>query len=220
MSKSNMHNMATTHPKLLSWFASKNPIHVFIKLIPLIIIYIYDIISVQSYKISSLVFFIFGILTWSLFEYVTHRWLYHTIFKNKKIKWFLEAFHLYHHHELKDYRVLNAGIFLIYPIAIFFWVLVYLVSRNTYSASFFGLGTLAYYYFYENVHYYIHYKLYNKGYMHMIQKYHLFHHYKKWNKNFGNTITIWDKIFNTYDASYKKLTLTKEQLLDFKTLNQ
>ena len=220
MSNSKMHNMATTHPKLLSWFASKNPIHVFIKLIPLVATYSYDIVSASSYEINSFLFFILGLITWSLFEYVTHRWLYHTAFKNKRLKWFLEAFHLYHHHELKDYRVLNAGIFLIYPIAIFFWIIIYWVTQSSYLASFYGLGTLTYYYFYENIHYYIHYKVYTKGYMQMIQKYHLFHHYKKWNKNYGNTITTWDKIFNTYDVSYKNFTLSKEQLTDLKLVNE
>ena len=40
---------------------------------------------------------------------------------------------------------------------------------------------------------------------------------KNWNKNFGNTISIWDRIFNTYDENYKKLEFTEEQLQDLIT---
>lgn len=163
-------------------------------------------------KVNMLGFFflVLGMITWSFFEYATHRWFYHTVFKNKKLAWFLDAFHLHHHHNLTDYRVLNAGLFLIYPLAAFFWLVVFLMTQNTVLASWFGLGTLLYYFFYENVHYFIHYKIHHSGYMNFIQKYHLHHHYKRWNKNFGNTTTFWDKVLGTYDAEYKHFIIDKE----------
>ncbi len=218
MNKTKMHNMATTHPRLLSWFASKNPLLVFVKIIPLIALYSYGATLKATLSLGSLGFFILGIFIWSLFEYITHRWVYHTIFKNNSLQWFLEAFHLHHHHNMKDYRVLNAGLLLIYPLALFFSGLVFLITNSIPLASFFGLGNLCYYFFYENVHYYIHYKVYTKGYMQLIQKYHLYHHYNKWNKNYGNTISLWDRIFNTYDASYKDFVLTEAQLTDLITI--
>ncbi len=213
--RTNMHNMATTHPHLLRWFASPNPRMVLLKLLPLIALYGYFLIKPNFPFWSIPVYFGLGIITWSFFEYATHRWVYHIHFKNKKLKWLLEAFHLYHHHNLKDYRVLNAGFLLIYPIAISFWLVVFLFTGQAYTASLFGLGTLTYYFFYENVHYYIHYKKYDKGYMHMIQKYHLYHHYKKWNVNYGNTVTVWDRLLGTYDNGYKDLTLSANESKDF-----
>ena len=33
------HNMATTHPRLLNWFASKNPFQVFLKILPLLLVF-------------------------------------------------------------------------------------------------------------------------------------------------------------------------------------
>ncbi len=205
-----MHNMATTHPRLFRWFASKNPFFVLLKLLPLVVFFGWLVsTSVGSFGKGAL-WFGLGLVTWSFFEYATHRWFYHTVFKNKAVKWFLEAFHLYHHHNLTDYRVLNAGLFLIYPLALFFWSVVCLITFNVGLASWFGLGTLTYYFFYENVHYFIHYKVHSRGYMKFIQKYHLFHHYKKWNKNFGNTITFWDRLLGTYDSGYKAFELSEE----------
>ena len=212
-----MHNMATTSPRLLKWFASKNPWLVLVKLLPLIGMFIYGATYNSGFNWSIPLWFLLGVVVWSFFEYATHRWAYHIDFKNKKVRWLLEAFHIYHHTNMKDYRVLNAGILLIYPLAIVFWFGAYFISGEIYAASYFGLGLLGYYYFYENVHYYIHYRLYHNGYMAMIQKYHLYHHYKKWNVNYGNTISLWDRVLGTYDRRYRDLILSSEQKEDFIT---
>ncbi len=202
--------MAISHPRLLKWFASRNPFFVFLKIMPLIISFVWIVFNSEIRNLYGLHFFLLGIFAWSFFEYITHRWLYHTIFNNKKLKWFLDAFHIHHHNNLTDYRVLNAGLFLIYPLAIFLWLILFLFTSNTEMASWFCMGMLAYYFFYENIHYFIHYKIYTTGYMKFIQKYHLYHHYNKWNKNFGNTITFWDKLLGTYDPEYKQFKITKE----------
>jgi 4-hydroxysphinganine ceramide fatty acyl 2-hydroxylase len=198
-----MHNMATTHPKLLLWFASKNPFFVFLKLLPIIYILIVPFKDIIAFKWSFAIHFFIGLLVWSIFEYVVHRWIYHIQFKNKKIKWFLEAFHLYHHQYLDKHHVLNAGFLIIYPLFASFWIIYFLATQNVIATSFFCFGVIAYYFFYEIVHYFIHYKKYQNGYLQFIQKYHLYHHYKKSNKNFGNTSTLWDVVLGTYDKQYK-----------------
>lgn len=202
--------MATTHPRLLKWFASKNPFFVLLKITPLILTFIFIIIRSEHHLNFGLVYLLIGLFTWSFFEYVTHRWIYHAIFKNKKLSWLLDAFHIHHHNNLTDYRVLNAGLFLIYPLGMLFWFLVFIITLNIAMASWFALGMLIYYFFYENVHYFIHYKIYKVGYMKFIQKYHLYHHYKQWNKNYGNTITIWDKLLGTYDSKYKQFEISED----------
>lgn len=201
--------MATTHPRLLRWFASENPFFVFLKVLPLILVFLWMIHRSEKMSVYGLLSLLLGMLTWSFFEYATHRWVYHTVFKRKRVAWFLDAFHLHHHNNLTDYRVLNAGLLLIYPLAAFFWLVVFLATQSMALAAWFGLGTLSYYFFYENVHFFIHYKIHRSGYMQIIQKYHLHHHYKRWNKNFGNTTTIWDKLLGTYDSEYKQFEITE-----------
>jgi sterol desaturase/sphingolipid hydroxylase (fatty acid hydroxylase superfamily) len=207
-------NMASDNHYLLRFFASRNPTFVLLKIIPILIFYAVVLVQSEITFLKIGIYFIIGVVSWSFFEYIVHRVAYHKRTKNKKVQWFLDAFHLHHHNNLKDYRVLNAGVLLIYPLTILILSTVYLLTNNLVIASSFGLGMTLYYLFYEYVHYQIHKKRHQKGYLKMLQNYHLHHHYKNWKSNFGNTITLWDKLFNTYDAKYKKLILTDTQTND------
>lgn len=209
--------MAETHRGLLRWFASSNPFFSFLKVIPLFIGYGYFLIKGPIPLISALTFFIVGILFWSFFEYAVHRWMYHKKFKNKKVRWLIEAFHLHHHRELRDYAVLNAGLLLIYPTSLLILGIVFILSWNPILTSAFGAGMTLYYVFYEYVHYQIHYKKHEKGYLKFIQNYHLHHHYNHWLCNFGNTTSLWDRLLGTYDPDYKNLILNESQKIDFKS---
>lgn len=206
--------MASDDHYLLRFFASRNPTFVLLKIMPILVFYTIVLFqsNVSFYKIG--IYFAFGVFSWSFFEYIVHRVGYHKRTKSKKVQWFLDALHLHHHNNLMDYRVLNAGVLLIYPLTIVILGTVYLATKNLVIVSSFGLGMSLYYLFYEFIHYQIHKKKHQKGYLKNIQKYHLYHHYKNWNTNFGNTITFWDKVFKTYDANYKRFTLTDSQVND------
>lgn len=207
-------NMASENHFLLGFFASRNPKFVLLKIIPILVFYGVILFKSEAIIYKLVIFFFIGLFSWSFFEYIVHRVAYHNRSKSKKIQWFLDAFHLHHHNNLMDYRVLNAGVMLIYPLTVLILGVVYLFTNNLDFVCSFGFGMTLYYLFYEYVHYQIHKKRHQKGYLNMLQKYHLYHHYKNWNKNFGNTITIWDKIFSTYDVNYKSLVLTDNQVND------
>lgn len=217
---SNDQNMAQTHVKLLRFFASKNPYFALLKVLPLIVIYGWFVLTESKAIHWEILSFVCGILIWSLFEYVVHRWVYHVRIKNKKVRWLIDAFHAHHHNNLTDYRVLNAGFFIVYPVSAFMLALVFLLTRDFSYTAAFGLGMTCYYIFYEFVHYYIHYKEWKSGYMQFVQKFHLFHHHQNWFQNFGNTIAIWDRIFGTYNADYKKYSLTEEDRQELIVNNQ
>ena len=207
--------MATTSPNLLKFFASKNPLGVLIKLLPIIGILSWIIGTNENNLLGSILSLSIGIVFWSFFEYVTHRWVYHIDFKNKKVKWLFETFHIHHHTVPTDYRVLNAGLLMIYPLFFLFSGIFFLFTWDIGLTAWISLGAISYYYFYENIHYFIHYKEYSKGYLRNIQLFHLYHHYRNWTKNFGNTTTLWDKILGTYDGKYKGFTLETEHKQDF-----
>ncbi len=204
-----MSTMASSNRKLLAWFTSRNPLHVFIKILPLVALLIYILVQYHHNVLSTIIALILGIISWSLLEYVIHRWIYHQHYKNRGIKWFIDSFHIHHHQHLDDYEVLNAGFLLVYPIFFLFGFIAFLFTQSIVLAAAFCLGMILYYFFYENIHYFIHYKTYQSGYMRFIQQYHLFHHHAKWNKNYGNTTSIWDRIFGTYDKAYKNFTLSE-----------
>lgn len=209
-----MKNMASENHFLLSFFASRNPKQVLFKTTPILLLYVY-VLSLSSTPFYKLIISYFlGCICWSLFEYFVHRIVYHKRTKNKNLQWYLDAMHLHHHKNLKDYRVLNAGYLLIYPLTLIVLFITYIIVGKIDLVASFGLGMTLYYLFYEYVHYQIHYKVHHSGYFNFIQKYHLYHHYNNWKKNYGNTTTIWDRVFNTYDSDYRKMNLTKEQIQD------
>lgn len=211
--KTSNSNFAKDKPKLLKWFASESPLFVLLKIVPILLFLTYVIWTKITFSWFQILYIIIGFIFWSFSEYAIHRWIYHKKYKNEKIRWFVDAFHIHHHKDLQDYRVLNAGLFLIYPIFIIVFGSCLLLTSWSFSV-YFSLGVIVYYFFYENVHYFIHYKNYKKGYMHWIQKYHLYHHYNKWNKNYGNTLAIWDKIFGTYDEEFNHFKFDEKKKLD------
>lgn len=204
-------NMATTHPRLTKWFVSNGPYMVVVISIPLFIGAITHLYFHWSEVVltQGALWFCVGLLFWSLFEYVIHRWAYHVQIKNERIRWFVDACHLHHHSNHTDHRTLNAGLGLLYPLAFFIGGLGYLFIGGT-NASFFFTGSLVYYVYYEFIHYYIHYRPSSKVTIRRIQKYHLYHHYRDWNVNYGTTVVFWDLIFGTYDGKYKELEITED----------
>ena len=201
-----------THPGILKILASKNPVFVFINILPALAFFLYNILAAGVPKASDAGYFLFGIFYWSFFEYAVHRWLYHTRFTSQRVRWLFETFHLHHHRDLSDKRVLNAGPLMQYPLLATLLAPVYwFTGYDLRIISVTGLGLAGYYLFYECVHYGIHYKKFAGGYMQYIQKYHMYHHEKAWLKNFGNTSHVWDMVFNTMDEKYKNYELTEEQ---------
>lgn len=209
-----------THPWLIKILGSKNPGHAFVATTPLYVVFISYVVKIESYLLAIGLFFL-ALLYWSFIEYAIHRWPYHTRFKNNKLRWFFETFHLYHHRNIDDRRVLNAGPLMIYPMVIILLMPIYIILRGNLSyVSAFGIGLALSYNFYECVHFLIHYKKFESGYFSYIQKYHLYHHYKNWNKNFGNTSHLWDVILGTYDKKYKVFNVTEEYEREMITENR
>jgi sterol desaturase/sphingolipid hydroxylase (fatty acid hydroxylase superfamily) len=211
MSGTNQSTLIQTHPSLIAIFGAKNPRRVFLYSLPLFIFFAIqakqDFFSItsapESVGVLSVIAGMGGLLYWSLFEYLVHRYPYHLRFKSARVRWFIEAFHLYHHKHLNDKRVLNTGPFTLYPLAFVLLSPWGLLMRGSFYFWIFAIALLSAYVFYEYVHFSIHMKHYEKGYLAYIQRYHLYHHDKAWGKNFGNTSPLWDKILGTYDAHFQ-----------------
>lgn len=199
--------MIQDHPGLIKYFASVNPIHLFIYVLP--IIAIITTFMTRNDMSFSLLAFALGVIYWSYLEYAIHRYLYHTNFKNKLVNYFVGSFHLYHHSNLKDHRVLNSGLLMVLFVTPTV-VSPFLLIMNLSSVLSMALGLICFYYIYECVHYLIHYREYKNGYMAYIQKYHLQHHCFSPNKNFGNTSHLWDYLLGTYDERYKNYKMSEK----------
>lgn len=195
--------MISDYPGLVKYFASRNPVQLLLFVSPLWV----GSLSFMSFGWKSAILFLVGSLYWTFLEYAIHRWAYHTHFKSKVLNYFLGSFHLYHHQDMSDRRVYNAGFLMIYVMTPLVLSPVLLVTRDFNVLASLTLGLSVSYYFYEWVHFILHYKVHESGYLSYIQKYHFHHHDKAPHKNFGNTSHLWDWLLGTYDERYKSYVM-------------
>ncbi len=191
------------YPWLIKYFASRNPLHLLLMIVPLLgwLVKLALSESLSALQWGSMLGL--GVLWWSFLEYAIHRWAYHSKYPWKWMHAFLGSFHLYHHIDMADRRVYNAGFLMVYLIAPGVLLPMWLVTGSSSLTAVFGLGTLGAYYAYEWVHFLLHYKIYDSGYLAWIQRYHFYHHERRPDKNFGNTNALWDLLLKTHDPAYK-----------------
>lgn len=135
-----------------------------------------------------------GLLAWTFFEYVLHRYVFHYVYESEGGKRFHYLMHGYHHEYPRDSHrlfmpplpgALIATVFLIFWF-IFLW---------GYAFVFTG-GFVNGYLFYTLMHYSIH-RFKPPGPLKNLWKHHNLHHFKYNNKAFGVSSTLWDHVFRT-----------------------
>lgn len=211
--------MIDDYPKLVKFFASSNPVHLLLFVLPLWVLSFYLMSGSSTSGLTLVLSFLGGVLYWSFLEYAIHRWLYHSKYPTRALHYFLGSFHLYHHRNMGDHRVLTAGFLMIYLMTplVLSPLLYFTQDPGVFGAA--TLGLTAFYYFYEWIHYTLHYKVHQSGYLNYIQKYHLHHHDRAPRKNFGNTSHLWDVVLGTYDPSYADYQMplsTRDTLITLK----
>ncbi|MEN2992387.1 MAG: sterol desaturase family protein [Bacteroidia bacterium] len=139
-----------------------------------------------------------GLLTWTLTEYLLHRFVLHYVEDNPTIQRWHNFAHGAHHDVPKDLRFVTVSPFMSFPLAVLFWVIFWAILGWKWVWAFyagFGVG----YILYEYVHYAIHrYPHPPFGFLRPLWQNHQLHHYKTPDKRFGVTNTLWDRIFGTY----------------------
>ncbi|KGE03965.1 sterol desaturase family protein [Pseudohaliea rubra] len=140
-----------------------------------------------------------GIATWSLTEYLLHRYLFHFPAKSRFGKWLVFLFHGNHHDDPKDKTRLvmpPAG-------AIPIMAVLYLLFRAVLPApwlavftAFFIVGYLVYDYIHYATH---HFPMRNPVAKHL-KHYHLKHHFSGQGGRYGVSSPLWDIVFGTRPA--------------------
>jgi sterol desaturase/sphingolipid hydroxylase (fatty acid hydroxylase superfamily) len=159
--------------------------------------------------------FLGGMLFWSLFEYISHRFLFHLVSEKPQLQKFAYILHGNHHHYPRDkQRLFMPPV----PSLIFASVIFgiqFLILRQT-SFMFFP-GFLFGYLMYGTMHYAIH--AWNPPFKWMkgLWRNHHLHHYKNEHQGFGVSSTIWDHVFGTmFDLKNEKEDKEKVKELMFK----
>lgn len=127
--------------------------------------------------------FLVGLLWWTLYEYVAHRWILHRV-------WLFRDMHALHHVDQKDYIALHPlGTLALYG---FLWLLFGLQSSALMVG--FSIG----YTIYSAAHTAFHYANIPAGHvLFAAKRRHALHHTFE-TTNYGVTTPLWDIIFRTY----------------------
>lgn len=141
------------------------------------------------------VYFFAGMATWTLAEYVMHRYVFHFINDNKFVKAFHFAMHGYHHEVPHDYnRLFMPPVPALLFLSLFFGIFYLIIGK---AAWFFLPGFEIGYLLYSVVHYTVHTRVPKNKFLHSLWLHHANHHYKYPEKAFGVSSQLWDKVFNT-----------------------
>lgn len=164
--------------------------------------------------IQLLGLFFAGILFWTFFEYVAHRFLFHLISDNSKLQRVAYIFHGNHHHYPRDrQRLFMPPIPSVFMAGLMLGV-QYLILRH-YVFGFFP-GFMIGYLLYASMHYAIHAFAPPFKFLKPLWSNHHLHHYRNDNLGFGVSNLVWDRVFNTrFDLNKEKEDKEKVKELMF-----
>ncbi len=138
--------------------------------------------------------FTLGLFFWTLFEYITHRYLFHWIADTVGSKRIVYILHGVHHEYPRDKMRLFMPPLPSIVIATIIFSIMYLLIRG-YALSFFP-GFLFGYILYGSMHFAIH-AFAPPKFLKALWRNHHLHHYKAPDKGFGVSSVLWDVVFGT-----------------------
>lgn len=145
--------------------------------------------------INAPLLFISGLLTFTLIEYIMHRFVFHLQPKNEKQEKFAYTVHGVHHDYPKDKDRLAMPPPLSLLLSVVFFGIYWLIMDNLVYA--FLPGFLMGYAAYLWVHYMVHAFKPPKNFFKVFWVHHGIHHYKDPHNAFGVSSPFWDVIFRT-----------------------
>ena len=164
-------------------------------------VFILDVVYVMWQGINLFVVFtfLFGMLFFSLSEYLTHRFLFHIKTpKNPFLLNLIKRLHFDHHVDPKNLHLLFLPIWYSFPNFVLLCVIFYISTSMLALTVAFGGGLICMLLLYEWKHYIAHTSIKPRTqFGQRIKKLHLLHHYKNENYWFGVSSPYVDIIFGT-----------------------
>lgn len=172
-----------------------HPLVIYSMYVPIIVFMLYYGYSYKGLGIGSEAgLFVIGALSWSFFEYVMHRKLFHMIVESPRARKFVYTMHGVHHEFPRDKeRLFMPPVPSIIIACILFALFSFLMGTK--ALAFFP-GFLFGYLMYGSMHYAIHAFAPPRMLKALWRNHHL-HHYKAEDKGFGVSSVLWDVVFRT-----------------------
>lgn len=204
----------------LEYLTKSHPLVIWAMYIPIIGWMIYHSsvnLDMSTLQLSSI--FLAGILSWSLFEYIIHRFIFHFIAESKKASKIVYIIHGNHHEYPRDKQRLMMPAVPSMMLALVIFIATYIIAYAAGAAekafAFFP-GFIVGYLLYGTMHYAIHACNPPFKWMKPLWRNHHMHHYKGDDKGFGVSSTLWDHVFGTmFDLKREKEDKEKVQELMF-----
>lgn len=138
--------------------------------------------------------FVGGLLCWSLFEYVMHRFLFHMVVESPRARRFVYTMHGVHHEYPRD----RERLFMPPVPSLIIASLIFLGMHAAmgWNVLAFFPGFLLGYLMYGSMHFAIH-AFAPPKFMKALWRNHHLHHYKYPDKGFGVSSVLWDVLFRT-----------------------
>ena len=150
-----------------------------------------------------------GILTWTLFEYILHRWVFHFIPKNSWLRkqWYLV--HQIHHDYTEWYRLVAPPMMSLALGAVFFTAFTLTLGFPNAWPFFAGftIGYLAY----DYVHFYTHFAKPKTRFGKMLRRNHQQHHHVWHDRWYGVSSPLWDYVFRTHVRAGERAPRNREE---------
>lgn len=169
------------------------PLYIYI---PAILFFTYKAFTYHISITGFVIYFLAGLLTWTITEYFLHRFVFHyhpTSEFGKKLHF---IFHGVHHDYPRDKKRLVMPPSASIPLATLFYFLFSLLLEKNFLFAFFP-GFLLGYLVYDMLHYAMHHHNFKNPVLKRIKQHHMLHHYQDPTKGYGVSSSLWDIILKS-----------------------
>lgn len=175
----------------------------------------YSFVQLHMSAGKAVLLFLIGILGWSLFEYIMHRFVFHMITETERGRRIIYVLHGNHHQYPRD----RERLFMPPVPSLIIATILLLIFHALMGPAVFAFfpGFMLGYLLYGTMHYAIH--AWNPPFKWMkpLWRNHHLHHYKDEHKGFGVSSTLWDHVFGTmFDLKKEKEDKEKVKELMFR----
>ena len=204
----------------MEYLTKTHPLVIWGMYLPLISFMLYHSVAHFNFSIPAVFFTFFaGVFSWTLFEYLMHRYIFHFAAESERATKIVYLIHGNHHEYPRDKERLFMPPVPSFILAVTIFSLMYATGNfagiKEYVFAFFP-GFLSGYLIYGSMHYAIH--AWNPPFKWMkpLWRNHHLHHYKEQEKGFGVSSTLWDHVFGTmFDLKKEKEDKEKVKELMF-----
>jgi sterol desaturase/sphingolipid hydroxylase (fatty acid hydroxylase superfamily) len=182
---------------ILESFTHVHPIIPLVLWAPIICYLFYRGIFIKGItQIELLPLIFFGLILWTLTEYLLHRYVFHWNARSRAGKYFVFLFHGLHHDDPQDpTRLVMPPVPAILIVSLLWMIfsVIFPVKYLDVIMANFLIGYLCY----DYIHYATHHFPMTSKIGKYLRKYHLQHHYSSEKSKYGVSSPLWDYVFNT-----------------------